>query len=119
MKHVVLGRGNYREMMSTQKYTRQSVVTSPGEYAYLYDSLPDAVPEIVKVVQGLVIDKDFLELYGVPLSEERKVDIDSRYMEVILERLLRRDSRELARSRDPVNRFMGSCRDYAVVLCST
>lgn len=41
-------------------YSTQSNVTDPGKHTNLYQDLPHPVTEIVKVVQGLVIDKDLL-----------------------------------------------------------
>lgn len=94
------------------------MVTKPGKFGKLFAVLPDAIPELVKIVQDLVIDKDFLELYGETLNEEKQKDVDTRYVETILGRLMARDNRPLDQIRDPGNRFVGSCRDYAIVLCS-
>jgi hypothetical protein len=51
-------------------YKSQSVVTEPGKFAELFDTLPNSIPELVDIVQGLVVDKDFLKLYAETLTDE-------------------------------------------------
>lgn len=104
--------------METEVYTKQSSTTDPGKHKRAFKGLPNTIQEIVSVVQGVVIDKDLLGLYGTVLTAEQKEDLDSRYMEVILERVLNRNWQPLTQTRPPEKRFVGSCRDYALVLCS-
>lgn len=99
-------------------YSTQSFVSNPGKYVRLYHGLPSTIPEITKVVQGLVIDKDLLDFYGEKITEGKKSDLDIRYVKDILQKMLQRDSRPLTQEREPANRFVGSCRDYAIILCS-
>lgn len=99
-------------------YSTHSTVSNPGKHNDLYKNLPSTIPEIVKIVQGLVIDKDLLDFYGEKITDDKKGDLDTRYVEDILEKMLQRDSRPLTQEREPANRFVGSCRDYAIVLCS-
>lgn len=99
-------------------YSEQSIVTDPGKYSNLFDSLPSEVPKLVKVAQGLVIDKDLLEFYGEELTDDKKSDLDTRYVDDILEKILQRDPASLTKTREPGKRFVGSCRDYAIILCS-
>jgi len=104
--------------METEIYTKQSRATDPGKHKEALDGLPNTILKIVSVIQGIVIDKDLLGLYGATLTAEQKEDLDSRYMEVILGRILNRNRQSLAQARLPEERFVGSCRDYALVLCS-
>ena len=34
-------------------YLRHGVVTDPGKHEYMYEGLPDDIPGLVKVVQGV------------------------------------------------------------------
>lgn len=104
--------------MEIEIYKKQSCATDPGKHKEVFDGLPNTIREIVAVVQGIVIDKDLLGLYGAALTAEQKEDLDSRYMEVILGRILNRNNQSLMQARPPEKRFVGSCRDYALVLCS-
>lgn len=100
-------------------YRTQSRLTDPGKYAHLYGNLPPDIAPLVAIVQGLVIDKDFTQLYGLALeAAERLGEVDTRYTDGILKMLLAKDGRPLTESREPQHRFIGSCRDYALLLCS-
>ncbi len=107
-----------KEITKIEIYSQQGRTTSPGKYAKLLDGLPSTISEVVSIVQGIVIDKDLLGLYGTTLTSKQKEDLDSRYMEIILERILSRSDQPLTQERSSEKRFVGSCRDYALMLCS-
>lgn len=99
-------------------YSSQSKFTDPNEYIQLFKDLPKSVNELVKIVQGIVIDKDLIELYGETFSDEQKNDTESRYVKKILQIITSRNDSRLTVKRTSKERFVGSCRDYAIVLCS-
>jgi len=99
-------------------YKSQSRFTDPGKFVHLFEDLPTSINGIVKVVQGIVIDKDLIKLYGQKLSYEQKNDTESRYVETILKIVTDRNNSSISVERPPKERFVGSCRDYAIVLCS-
>jgi len=99
-------------------YTLPSHATDPGPYAECLAQLPRSVPDLVELVQGLVIDKDFLDLYEPRPAGDRLGEVDTRYFSAMLALLLRMDARPLTNTRQPVHRLVGSCRDYALVLCA-
>ena len=100
-------------------YSAQSATTDPGRFARLYADLPSEIEALVAIVQDLIVDKDFVGLYGLALEErERLGEVDARYASDILERLIGKDDRPLDQPREPGARFVGSCRDYALLLCS-
>lgn len=93
----------------------QSRFTDPGEYATLYDILPDDIEELCKVIQGLIIpiDGDYL------LPKERLQEIvRGRYVSEMLACMMEVDDRPLTSRRPPGKRFIGCCRDYAILFCS-
>lgn len=59
-----------------------------------------------------------LGFYGEKITEDKKGDLDTRYVEAILTKMLQGDSNPLTQKREPSKRFVGSCRDYAIMLCS-
>jgi hypothetical protein len=99
-------------------YSEQSVITDPGKYAYLYDTLPETIPELCRTVQGLLLHVFHTHRYGVTLTEKRKKEVRLREVEVLLERAMELAEQPLVQPRDPENRVISHCRDYAVLLCS-
>jgi hypothetical protein len=100
-------------------YLRHGIMTDPGEYAHLYEGLPDTVPELVEVVQGLLIHVFHAHRYGVQLSEDRqKQDLSIRRVEDMLARIRELDDRPLVHERDFDNRMVGNCRDFSVLMLS-
>jgi hypothetical protein len=100
-------------------YRTQSGITDPGRHARLYDDLPSGIEALAGIVQGLVIDKDLVKLFGLDLDASVRLgDVDTRYSTDIYDKLLAKEDRPLAQARDPARRFIGSCRDYALLLCS-
>lgn len=97
-------------------YARQSKITDPCEYAYLFDEIPDSVESISEIVSNLfyhyVGDK---QVYGWDVPHERLSEIDSREVSTILSSLLNHDNRSLMQERAPENRVIGCCRDFATL----
>ncbi len=100
-------------------YISQSKTTDPGEYAHLFDDLPDAVEDIAEVVSNLVFhymaDK---HVYGWEVPADRLCEIDARYVSTLLATLMQNDNRSLNQPREPQNRVMGCCRDFATLFVS-
>ncbi len=99
-------------------YTSQSFITDPGEYAYLYADLPHDIDGLCRVVQGLIIHYRGGEMFNHTIPDERKVEIDTRYIPKMLARIQELDQRPLAEERPPERRFVGCCRDFATLFCS-
>lgn len=99
-------------------YKEHSVITNPGKYSYLYDTLPETIPQLCQVVQGLLLHVFHTERYGVNLSEQRKKEVRLRKIEDIIQRAMELSDHPLIQPRDPENRVMSHRRDYAVLLCS-
>lgn len=99
-------------------YKEQSVMTNPGKYVYLYKALPNDIPGLCKIVQGLLLHNLHTERYGVTLSDDREQELRLREVENILERIIELNDRPLIEMREPEKRVICHCRDYAVMLCS-
>lgn len=101
-------------------YSNQGVITNPGEYEYLYERLPSNVPELVKVVQGILIHSGHAHRYGVRPSEERKnkEEHNIRKIEDMIKRVVELDDRPIVFARQPEKRLLVSCRSFAVLTCS-
>jgi hypothetical protein len=99
-------------------YRPQSTLSDPGPYAALYDALPDDLPSLARIIQGFYIHYRGGPASGIPISEERLLQVDSRRIETILSNLVAADDRPLAMTRENDNRVVGCCRDAALLLCS-
>lgn len=101
-----------------QYYTEQSAMTDPGPHAALYADLPRDLPSLCEVVQGLLIHVIRGNRYNVTLPGERMVQVKTRRVTTMLETIMADDPRPIAQPRPPVERFVGTCRHYAVLFCS-
>lgn len=104
--------------MTTDGWSRTDRMTSPGRFAALYDTLPDAVAELAAVAQGLLIHEHIAPAYGVTLSDEDRAPVHFRRIEQVLERIVAVDDRPLTEPREPGKRVPGNCRQFTVLLAS-
>jgi hypothetical protein len=99
-------------------YREQSAITRPGKQSALFTDLPQSIEVLCKIVQGLIIHYGCGDLYGCQITAEREREIDTRYVERMLERIIERDPRPLSEARAPQQRLVGCCRDFSTMLCS-
>ncbi len=100
-------------------YTSQSNFSSPKELESLYSGLPDDMVSLTKVIQGLIVHQHETEkFYGFKLPKGREIEPNTRYILDVLEKIIKMDARPLTETRDPQKRFIGLCRDFALLLCS-
>ena len=99
-------------------YTTQSLITNPGEYAGLFDVLPRTIAGLRQVVQGVYINFMAGEEHDYEIPAERLAEIDTRYVEKMLARIIESDDRPLAEPRPPEKRLVGCCRDAALLFCA-
>lgn len=99
-------------------YTTQSVMTDPGKYAGMYEDLPDDIPGLIRVVQGVLLHVFWTSRYGVELSEEREKEVNIRKVEDMLERILELDANPITAPRELDKRLVGNCRDFSIFICS-
>jgi hypothetical protein len=105
-------------MTNLSYFAQYGKITDPGTYADLYTDLPDDVPALVQVVQGLMVHIFWAERYGLNLTEERKAEVQLRSMERCLARTLELDSSPLTAPRPNEKKIVGNCRDFSVTLAS-
>ena len=102
--------------MSQNHWATQSPVTEPGPAGKVIDDLPDDLAALRQASSQLVFHYraggDFTA-NGVPA--ERMAEINTRYADVMLDRILARGAPTLARARPPGDRVVGCCRDATVL----
>ncbi len=99
-------------------YASPGLMTDPKEYVSMFNGLPTEIPELVKVVQGLMLHIFWAERYGVQLSEERKQEVQLRFVASQLARILELDNRSLTEARPLEQKLVGNCRDFSVMMCA-
>ena len=98
-------------------YATHGPMTDPGEHADLLSGLPTALPDLVRVVQGLLIHPLCLDLYHVELSARQRAEVQLRSVSQMLARMRSLDPTSLTVARPPAERLVGNCRDHAVLFC--
>lgn len=105
-------------MRSLSRWLAQSPMTEPGERSSAFEVLPRDVASLNRVVQGLLVHCAWLGSYG---EDPAAFGPASRATLPVAQRLavlLEGDASGLTRSRPPVRREIGTCRDFALLLCS-
>lgn len=102
----------------TEYYASHSVITAPGRYAPWYAPLPEDAVGLCAVVQGLLIHVLHGGRYGVEIPPARMAQVYTYSAGEMVSAILQDDPRPLTAARTPVARFVGTCRHYAVLLCS-
>jgi hypothetical protein len=101
-------------------YRQQTFFTDPGKYVELFDALPDDIPSLVDIVQGLLIPpySFILALHKGTPSEIDNVGFGIRSIEATVERILSIHNASLIEARPPQKRLGVNCRNFAALLVS-
>jgi hypothetical protein len=99
-------------------YSRYGPITDPGNQQDVFKDLPRALSELCRVVQGLLLHVLWAERYGIAPSEERKLEVNIRYVERILRKMQEIQSGPLTVARELEKRALGNCRTFSVLLTS-
>jgi Transglutaminase-like superfamily len=105
-------------MENPERWILHSVMSDTGRHGAAVAELPDGIGALNRVVQGVLIHSDWLGAYGV---DESQFHLASRETLPVAERLalvLARDARALSERRPPARRSVGTCRDFALMLCA-
>ena len=99
-------------------YASHSGTSDPGDRAPLLGPLPSEPAALIAAVSGLVLHRAFVAPLGIVAPPGSDDDVECRTMSKILDRILSRDAAPLDVPRAPERRFIGICRDYALVACA-
>lgn len=99
-------------------FTQQGGISDPKQYASLFENLPAAVEQLVKIVQGITVHVFWTERYGLKVAPERMVELQLRSMEKRLARTIELDARPLTEPRPIEKKLLGNCRDHSLLLVS-
>ncbi|MGF7059873.1 excinuclease ABC subunit UvrA [Brassicibacter mesophilus] len=99
-------------------YVKQSVITDPKQYEKELDALPENPEQLLNIVQGLVIHGALGKLYGINFSKKQSDEELLRTVPQMLDAIFQLDRCSLKEAREPKQRLVGMCRDYALLLIS-
>ena len=110
-------------------YSSQSATTNPGKFNRLYEDLPESIADLCKVCQNVLIHKYRLKYngrrsYGITLKDvERagRIPADEYNLVKTEDMLALHQSLRpgpILTERRPIDRMVGNCRHYAVLLTS-
>jgi len=98
-------------MTTVDEYARHSAYSDPGAYAHRLDELPTDIPALTDAVRTTIVHYRS----GVPIPDERLVEIDSRWVDRILGADQRRHPKPLTEPRPETERVAGCCRDFTLL----
>ncbi|MEU6141590.1 transglutaminase-like domain-containing protein [Streptomyces sp. NPDC047081] len=105
--------------MSLDFYASHSTFSDPGELTARYADLPRDRAELARISRDLLIHRLEGPLFGHTHPADRlHNDAETRYVDDILRILIARDAAPLGRRREVGDRFVGICRDFALLHCS-
>jgi excinuclease ABC subunit A len=99
-------------------YATHSPLTDPGAYTALYDDLPDTPDEITAVVRGLLVHKLGTGVHNFQPTSLQRAEQFLRTMQERLARINELDPAPLTVAREPKERQLCVCRDFALMTVS-
>ncbi|KAB8181307.1 transglutaminase domain-containing protein [Nonomuraea phyllanthi] len=100
-------------------YANHSSFSTPGTFAMLYADLPPEPARLARITRDLMIHRweGGNYHYGI-LPERLHNDAETRYIDNILAIIVERNDAPLPQGRGLDDRFVGTCRDFALLFCS-
>jgi hypothetical protein len=93
-------------------------MTDPGAFSAAVERLPCNVADLNRIVQGLLVHSEWLASYANDLSAFGPVSRTTLPVQRRLAAVLERDGRALDAVRPPTRRSVGTCRDFALMMCA-
>lgn len=104
-------------MESSVRWRSHSRMSDPGSGPLCFDGLPSDVGALCRIVQGVLIHSDWIAAYGVSEAQFRTVSRETLPLAARLKQIGDARAGALTAERAPDNRAVGTCRDYALMLC--
>ncbi len=106
-------------MTAQSPYVGHGALSDPGGHAAAFARLPQDVAALCRVVQGLLVhDYYALTLYGAPPRHVVEASRATLPVAARLDTILAASGQPLDQARAPFERAVGTCRDFALLLCS-
>lgn len=105
-------------MRAPSDWLPHSPMTDPGPLSAWLAGLPPDAASLSRVIQGLIVHDAWLDAYDLDPTAIGPVSRATLPVGERLAALLAQDGRELDRARVPAARAIGTCRDFALMLCA-
>lgn len=99
-------------------YAQPGPITQFDRHAHQIDDLPIEPQAVVKSIQNLMIHIFWAESYGLQLTDQRKEEVNYRFVEKQVARLLELNPAPLTTPRSLETRLVGNCRDFSTILAA-
>ncbi len=108
-------------------YSSHSELSNPGKFAKSFDNLPESIDELCKVVQNTISHIFWIKEknnYGftpkdvVEKGRDPNKELNLRSIEEKLDAYYSFEETPFTQPRDNINRVIGNCRDFALLLVS-
>lgn len=106
------------DMEDRERWVAQSRMSDPGRHAEAIAALPRDIGSVNAIIQGVLVHSSWVKEYGL---DETGLGPGARRTLPVAERLddvLARDPQPLATGRPADSRSVGTCRDFALMLCA-
>lgn len=100
------------------RWLAHTSMTDPGRLSALVGRLPDDVAALTRIVQGLLVHCEWLRLYGDDIGTFGPLSRTTLPVHQRLAALTELDGHGLDEAREPRSREIGTCRDFALMLCA-
>jgi Transglutaminase-like superfamily len=105
-------------MESIDRWIDHSLMSDPAEHAAAIAELPPNIGLLNRIIQGLIVHSDWLTEYGLDKSRLHAASRTTLPVTDRLNDIFGRDAQPLQIQRPANRRTIGTCRDFALVLCS-
>jgi len=97
-------------------YALQGQISDPDPLGVQLDSLPEALPELVNAIQGVMLHMHWAGRYGITLNRVRKEEANLRLIKDRIAKILELSEPPLSQKRLLTRKTVGTCRDFALLL---
>ena len=104
-------------MENPERWRQHGPMSEPGRGPLGFDGLPADVGALCRIVQGVLLHSDWIAAYGVDAAQLRTVSRETLPLVDRLRQIADLDGGALTAGRPPDRRAVGTCRDYALMLC--
>jgi hypothetical protein len=105
-------------MPNLRRWTDHTPMSDPAAHTSIVAELPSGIGALNSIIQGLLVHSDWLTVYGLDNADYRTVSRNTLPVADRLDTILGNDSQDLRTPRPPGKRAVGTCRDFALMLCS-
>jgi hypothetical protein len=105
-------------MPNFKRWADHSPMSDPAGHAVVIADLPSDIAILNGIVQGVLVHSDWLTAYGLDDAHYRTVSRATLPVAERLDSIFEKNAQPLQIPRPPGQRAVGTCRDFALMLCS-